>query len=75
MKDWSGSGGELNSTPSFFPEALLTACLSPAAAGEPGTDREKTSLEDRFNHLRPEVLDTLSKLFSFGFMGMLTARF
>lgn len=32
---------------------------SAAAAGEPGTDRDKALVEERFTHLRPDVLDTL----------------
>jgi len=37
---------------------------STVATEVPGTDREIAALADRFQQLRPEVLNTLSKYFS-----------
>ena len=46
---------------------LLTHVLlapSPMAADDPNSQRDKKELEDKFAHLRPEVLETLRTLLS-----------
>ncbi|KAF9227508.1 hypothetical protein BS17DRAFT_746046 [Gyrodon lividus] len=68
-----GAGASASSTTKevvdMLPElaTLLFACVqerlnwlgSPMAADEPGSERDKTELEDRFAQLRPEILETL----------------
>ncbi|KAI0054126.1 hypothetical protein FA95DRAFT_1530133 [Auriscalpium vulgare] len=62
-----GSGNPKAQLPELA--AVLFACIherlewlqSSIASDEPGTEREKTALEERFKQLRPEVLDTLRR--------------
>lgn len=44
---------------------LMQCSRSPSAADEPGAERERLELYDRFRQLRPEVLDTLRMFLSF----------
>ena len=48
----------------------LTLSRSAVATEAPGTDREIAALADRFQQLRPEVLNTLSEFFSWVSVGL-----
>ncbi|KAI6045772.1 hypothetical protein EDC04DRAFT_3031700 [Pisolithus marmoratus] len=65
----SSSSAGAKDVVNMLPElaTLLFACVqerldwlgSPMAADEPGTQRDRIELEDRFSQLRPEILETL----------------
>ncbi|KAF8843579.1 hypothetical protein BDN67DRAFT_964047 [Paxillus ammoniavirescens] len=65
----ASAGGNAKEVVDMLPElaTLLFACIqerldwlgSPMAADEPGSERDRTELEDRFAQLRPEILETL----------------
>ncbi|KIJ69004.1 hypothetical protein HYDPIDRAFT_172503 [Hydnomerulius pinastri MD-312] len=65
----ASASGNAKEVVGMLPElaTLLFACVqerldwlgSPMAAEEPGTERDRTELEDRFAQLRPEILETL----------------
>ncbi|KIK91679.1 hypothetical protein PAXRUDRAFT_830622 [Paxillus rubicundulus Ve08.2h10] len=65
----TGASGNTKEVVDMLPElaTLLFACIqerldwlgSPMAADEPGSERDRMELEDRFAQLRPEILETL----------------